>query len=117
MFAVERRNRSADVVTDSIVEKVHDMILADQRLKVREIAEAVGLSNGTAFNILHDKFGVRKLSARCVPRLLMVDNMWVRVTTSKHCLDLFKRNPKEFMHRVITVDETSIHFYTRETKR
>lgn len=116
IFDEERPGRPADVVTEEIVEKVHDMILADRRLKVREIAETVGVSYGTAFNILHDKLGVRKLSARWVPRLLTADNKRIRLTTSKQNLDLLKRNPKEFLRRVITVDETWIHFYTPETK-
>jgi len=29
---------------------------------------------------------------------------------------MFKRNPKEFLRRFITVDETWIHYYTPETK-
>jgi len=31
-------------------------------------------------------------------------------------LSLFKRNPKEFLSRFVTVDETWIHWYTPETK-
>ncbi|KAG5320520.1 SETMR methyltransferase, partial [Acromyrmex heyeri] len=45
--------RPADVVTEEIVEKVLDMILADRRTNVHEVAEAIGVSYGTAFNILH----------------------------------------------------------------
>jgi len=32
-----------------------------------------------------------------------------------YCLTLFKRNPKEFLSRFVTVDETWIHGYTPET--
>jgi hypothetical protein len=38
------------------------------------------------------------------------------MTTSKQCFDLFKRNPKEFLRRFVTVDETSIHHYMPEMK-
>jgi len=31
-------------------------------------------------------------------------------------LTLFQRNPKEFLRRFVTVDETWIHWYTPETK-
>ena len=31
-------------------------------------------------------------------------------------LALFHRNPSEFLHRYIAVDETWIHFYTAEIK-
>ena len=29
---------------------------------------------------------------------------------------MFKRNPKDFLRRFVTVDETGIHWYTPETK-
>ncbi|XP_018375304.1 PREDICTED: histone-lysine N-methyltransferase SETMAR-like [Trachymyrmex cornetzi] len=102
----ERPGHPADVVTEEIVEKVHDMILADRRTKVYEVTEAVGVSYGTAFNILHDNLRMKKLSARWVPRLLTVDNKRMRLSISKQCLELFKRNPNEFLCRVVTVDET-----------
>ncbi|KAG5322721.1 MOS1T transposase, partial [Pseudoatta argentina] len=40
VFDEERPGRPADVVTEEIVEKDHDMILADRRTKVHEVAEA-----------------------------------------------------------------------------
>ena len=46
VFYKERPGRPADVVTEGIVEKVHDMILTDRRTKVHEIAEAVVVRNG-----------------------------------------------------------------------
>ena len=59
---------------------------------------------------------MKKLSARWVPRLLIVENKCNRVTDSMAGLALFRRNPSEFLRRYITVDETWIHFYTLETK-
>ena len=38
------------------------------------------------------------------------------MTTSEHCLDMFKRNPKEFLRRIVTVDGTWINHYTPEMK-
>ena len=96
--------------------KVHDLVLADRRLKVREIAETVGISKDRVGHILHEILGMRKLSARWVPRLLTPDNKRTRETTSEQCLTLFKRNPKEFLRRFVTVDETWIHWYIPETK-
>ena len=49
-------------------------------------------------------------------RLLTVDHKRDRVTISKQCLEMFQRNPDEFLHRFITVDETWIHYFTPETK-
>ncbi|EDW34925.1 GL14113 [Drosophila persimilis] len=36
-------------------------------------------------------------------------------TTSEQCLTLFERNPKDFLRRFLTVDETWIHWYTQWT--
>ena len=64
-------------------------------------------------HILHEILGMRKMSARWVSRLLTPDNKRNRETTSEQCLSLtlFKRNPKEFLRRFVTVDETWIHWY------
>ena len=81
-------------------------MLADHRLKVREIAETVGISKDCVGHILYEILGMRKLLARSVPRLFTPDNKHNRETTSEQCLTLFKRNAKEFLRRIVTVDET-----------
>jgi len=102
--------------TEHNVIKINDLVLADRRLKIREIAETVGMSKDRVGQILYAILGMRKLSARWVPRLLTPDNKRNRETTSEQFLMLFKRNPKEFLRRFVTVDETWIHWYTPETK-
>ena len=59
---------------------------------------------------------MRKLSTRWVPRWLRVEQKRNRMTSSEHCLDMFKRTSKEFLRRFVTVDETWIHHYTPEIK-
>ena len=44
------------------------MVLADLRLKVREIVEAIDISHGSVVSILKDHLGMKKLSARWVPQ-------------------------------------------------
>ncbi|XP_044313292.1 uncharacterized protein LOC123037293 [Drosophila rhopaloa] len=102
--------------TEDNVTKIHDLVLADCRLKIREIAETVGMSKDRVGHILHKILGMRKLSAQWVPRLLTPDNKRNRETTSEQCLTLFKRNPKEFLRLFVTIDETWIHWYSPDTK-
>lgn len=116
VFDEERSGRPIEVTTEDMVNKIHDIVLADRRVKIREIADIVHISIERIQNILHEKLGMRKLSARWVPRLLTVEQKRNRMTTSEHCLNMFKRNPKEFLRRFVTVDETWIHHYTPETK-
>lgn len=116
VFDDPRPGAPKTATTDDNVTKVHDLVLADRRLKVREIAETVGISKDRVGHIMHEILGMRKLSARWVPRLLTADNKRNHETTSQHCLTLFRSNPKEFLRRLVTVDETWIHWYTPETK-
>ena len=53
---------------------------------------------------------------RWVPRLLTVEQKRNCMTTSKYCLDMFKHNPKEFLRRFVTVDETWIHITHQKRK-
>jgi len=80
-----------------MVNKIYDIVLADRRVKIREIANIVKISTERIQNVLHETLDMKKLSTRWVP--LTVKQKQNRMTTSKHCLDMFKRNPKEFLRR------------------
>ncbi|XP_033229063.1 uncharacterized protein LOC117180682 [Belonocnema kinseyi] len=112
----ERSGCPKEVITPVIVDKIHRMILDDRRVKVREVAEALGISTEQVHHISHEYLDIKKLSARWVPRLFIIDHKRNRVTTSKECLTMFNRKPNEFLHRFVTVDETWIYHNTLETK-
>uniref|UniRef100_T1I491 Uncharacterized protein n=1 Tax=Rhodnius prolixus TaxID=13249 RepID=T1I491_RHOPR len=59
----ERSGRPVEVTTPEIIDKIHDMEMDDRRVKVREIASAVGISNEYfASTFGHDK-AIRKMGA------------------------------------------------------
>ncbi|XP_014487254.1 PREDICTED: uncharacterized protein LOC106751024, partial [Dinoponera quadriceps] len=62
--------RPKTATTPETIEKVHNIVLDDRRVKVCEIAEAVGISEERVRNILQEELGMRKLCARWVPHLL-----------------------------------------------
>lgn len=111
-----RSGRPKTATTEEVIEKVHGIVLADRRVKVREIAEIVGISKDSVHRILTEELGMKKLCARWVPRLLTPEQKHNRMTISKESLERFKRNPDDFFRRFITVDETWVHHYTPETK-
>ena len=49
------------------IDKVHDIVLTDRRVKVRELVEATGISHGTVILILHEQLSMKKLSAMLHP--------------------------------------------------
>ena len=101
-----RLERPVEVVTREIIEKVHDMILNDRRVKVREIVKAIGISYDMVITISHKKLSIKKLLTRWVPRLLTDENERKCVSDSMAGLELFRCNASEFLRRYITVDET-----------
>ena len=56
------RNVQWKVTTPEMIDKIHDMVLSDRRIKVCEIIVATGISQGTVFSILYEKLGVKKKS-------------------------------------------------------
>ena len=83
----ERSGRPKTATTDENIAKVHQMVLDDRRIKVKEIAEVMNMSKERVCHILD----MRKLSARWVPRLLKVDQKRVGMNISNallgHSLD------------------------------
>ena len=55
------------------------MILDDRGMKVREIADVIGISTKRVFHILHQELGMEKICARLVPHLLTGDQKHIRM--------------------------------------
>ncbi|XP_067122537.1 histone-lysine N-methyltransferase SETMAR-like [Centruroides vittatus] len=111
-----RSGRPSTAVTEENIDKVHDFVLADRRLKTREIAETTGISVDRVHHILTENLGMTKVSARLLPHLLTAEQNCVRTLMSKECLDFYQKNPQDFLHWFVTTDEMWIHYYTPETK-
>ena len=68
--------------------KVRDLVYYDRRIQVEEIVQALGISQGSVPTILHDRLGMRKLTARWVLKSLSDEQM---ATTASVCSVLLKR--------------------------
>ena len=55
-----REGRPKSATTPEIIEQVHDMVLDDWRMKVREIAETIGISKEGVGYILHEELDMKK---------------------------------------------------------
>jgi predicted XRE-type DNA-binding protein len=108
-----REGRPKIATKPEIIEQVHDMVLDDRRMKLREIAETIGISKERIGYILHEEFDMKKLCTRWVLRLLTADQKRTCMKISEQCLERFNKNETDFVGRFITVDETWIHHYTQ----
>ena len=96
--------------------KLHKLVLANHKLKLRQIAEELKISEGSVFTILHEHLSMRKLCSKWVQCLLTVDQKQC-ANDSEHCLQLFQHNKKEFLHKYVMMDETWIHHFTPESNQ
>jgi regulator of sigma D len=93
------------------------MVLDDQRMKVCEIAETIGISKELVGYILHEKLYMKKLYAGWVQCLLTADQKRTLMKISEQCLERFNKSKIDFVHRFITMDVIWIHHYTPEYKQ
>ena len=93
------------------------MVLATRKLKLREIADTLKVSEGSVFEILNEHLSIRIFCSKWVPRLLTADQKQQRVADSELCFKLLQRNKKNFFNRYMTMDETWMHYYSPESNR
>ena len=110
-----RSGRPLDATEEEMCKKVRDLIYSDRRIQVEEIAQVLGISHGSVSTILHDRLGMRKLTARWVPKSLSDEQMATRASVCSALLKRF-RSKDDFLLRLVTVGETWVHYYEPENK-
>ena len=111
-----RTGQAQRVVTTQNIAAVEAMVMENHRVTVNEIAECLKISQGSAHHIVHDVLQFHKVTARWVPRLLTPELRERRVDACEELLRRFKRGDG-FLARIVTGDETWVHFHQPETKR
>ena len=104
-----------DATDEEMCKKVRDLVYSDRRIQVEEIAQALGISHGSVSKILHNRLGMRKLTARWIPKSLSDEQMATRASVCSALLKRF-RSKDDFLLRLVTVDEIWVHYYEPENK-
>jgi hypothetical protein len=112
----QRSGRPLSSQTDVNIEAVDRLIRRDKRMKIRDVAEELDISKSTAHRIVYDVLKYRKVCARWVPKQLTEDHKSTRMAFSLQNLQRYKTED-EFLTRIVTGDETWVHYVTPETKR
>ena len=82
---------------------------------MEEITQTLGISHGSVSTLLHIRLGMRKLTARWIPKSLSEKYMATRASVGSALLKHF-RSKADFLLRLVTVDETCVHNYEQENK-
>jgi DNA-binding CsgD family transcriptional regulator len=103
--------------TDETEEEARPIILTDRRVTTDEIALQLGISQGTAYSLVHDILAFRKVSAKWVPKHLTKKHKHNCQHTCSSLLEWYNCEGDNFLNHIITGDETWIHHYEPETKQ
>ena len=83
---------------------------------VSEVAAHLDISYGSAYAILHDDLGYRKVCAQWVPKELTVVRKQQRVETVTQLVRQYEED-LSILERTVTSDEKLVHHYDLESKR
>jgi hypothetical protein len=82
---------------------------ANRSVLLKELKKQFNLSLGTVWDIVHERFGHRKVCNRWVPRQLTEDNKKTRMGVSLTHLLRFNDHGEDFLKQIITGSETWVH--------
>lgn len=111
----DRSGAPVEIRTDENVNKIRDLINEDRRLTIRELVQHTGLSFGTIQKILTSDLGMRRISAKFVPRLLTIEQKQHRLDTCHQLQQAVTEDPN-YLNSIITTDESWVYGYDPETK-
>ena len=81
------------------------------------MAGQLGISCERVGSIIHENLHMRKPSSKWVPKCLNARQNCQRCQSSEQSLEFFRRDPNDFLSRLVTMDETWLYHYDPATKQ
>ena len=104
-------------VTPETIAAVEAIVKENRGVIVNETAAHLDMSVGSAHHIVHDVLQFHKMSARWVPRQLTAELKERRDDACQELLKRFETEGDVFLGRIVTGDETWVHYHQPETKK
>nr|XP_040566407.1 uncharacterized protein LOC121116227 [Lepeophtheirus salmonis] len=95
----ERLGRPNVAVIPENIEKTLKIIMGNRKVKLQKMADALKLSKGSIYSIIHKHLGMKKLFSKWVPRLLTPKQKQQREDDSKNCWEMYTRKKKKILRR------------------
>lgn len=111
-----RSGRPSTARTDEKVERIRELVLTDRRQTLDQLSEISGISWSSIQRILTEDLGMKRITAKFVPRALTDNQKECRVETCRELKEQLKTDP-DFLSKVITGDESWCYGYDPETKQ
>lgn len=102
----ERCGRPKTAVTDENVAKVKDLIESNPRISYDSLQYELGIGRLSLETILHQRLGVKKVTAKFVPHVLTDAQKTARIEWCQTMLSIFKNGTSTMVWDIVTGDET-----------
>ena len=113
-----RPGRQKTVTAPEFIDQIHELILEDSRISAKSISEQLGISREQIRSIIHEDLDMWKLFKKWVPKCLNEDQKCQQCQSSEQLLEFFgRRDPKDFLSRLVIMDETWLYHYDPDTKQ
>ncbi len=94
-----------------MAEKVRAIIKEDPQSTYLQIQEQLKIGFSSVYTILHEKLQMHWVCHRLVPHFLSPQQKQLRVEICKENPKIFKDGGHQIFSRIITSDETYVHYY------
>ena len=84
----DRPGSPSTSTTDENVEKVKEMVMNDRRIIIREVADDVGISIGSCYEIFLHVLCMKRVAAKFVPKLLNSEQKQRRMEVAQESLTM-----------------------------
>ncbi len=111
-----RSGRPRTARNAEMIQRVSDIVTADRRVKVRDIAEQLPIGKTSVHKILKKDMSLTKVSPKLVPRLLTDEQKRFRMRMCQLNLDSLKQD-SDFIHKFVTRDESWVSVFEPELKK
>ena len=86
-------------------------------MTIDELANHFEISHGSAYDVIHNRLGFRKVCARWDPKELTEDQKNSHVAICQRLSDHYANEGEAFLTRIVTGDKTWVHHFAPESKR
>ena len=90
------------------------MVKAEKRVRIKDVAQELDISFGSAFNVIHECLRYRKVSCRWVPKQLDDVMKGKRMIVSLNHLQRYAEEGDNFLDCIVTGDKMWVLHYTPE---
>ena len=99
-----------------MIDQIKNFMDKDRRVSIETKSAQFDVSVGTVHTIIREELKMRKVCAKCVPRVLREDQKKRRYHDSREMVELINSDPT-VLDALVTCDENWIYCYDPQTKR